>query len=81
MDSNIVVSHLNYDELGSYEGWKLLKRIKELLQDTGWEVRIFHTYREVNKCVDAIAAMASDQLVPMVLYSQVPDKILDIVFF
>lgn len=34
LDSTMMVKHINSNGIGGYEGWKLLKNIKELIQDT-----------------------------------------------
>lgn len=78
-DSDIVVKQIQTSGIGGFEGWKLLKKIKSMIHDTGWEVRVVHIYREANKCADALAALACDQRVPMLLFPSVPNGIANIV--
>ncbi|GAU48590.1 hypothetical protein TSUD_405800 [Trifolium subterraneum] len=61
MDSLVVVRCLNGEEVGSVDGMKLIRRIKDLLLED-WNVCIIHVYREANKVVDALAALGCDSI-------------------
>ncbi|MCI40070.1 putative non-LTR retroelement reverse transcriptase, partial [Trifolium medium] len=54
IDSEAVVRVLQKGSSKSINGASLLKRIWQLLE-MEWVVEIAHTYREANKCADALA--------------------------
>lgn len=69
LDSTMVVEQINSGGVGGYEGWKLLKKIQELIRNTDWEVQVSHIYREANKCANAPATMACVQQTSLVFYA------------
>jgi hypothetical protein len=44
-----------------------------------WEVRIRHTYREANKCVDALVHMGCDLGSTMIIYESCPTQLSQLV--
>lgn len=44
---------------GCASSWSLVSKIRRLLQ-SDWEVKIYHVYREANKCADVLANMGCD---------------------
>jgi len=52
MDSKVVVKNLTSDGDVGAAGFRLLQKIRQLLE-LDWEVKVCHTYREANFCVDA----------------------------
>lgn len=46
-----------------------MQKIAKLLQ-LDWEVKILHTYREANRCADALLAMGCSQIENYVLLSR-----------
>lgn len=52
-------------------GWRLILEICRLLND-GWRVRVSHIYREGNACVDALANLAYNMEVDVLMYEQPP---------
>ncbi|GAU35481.1 hypothetical protein TSUD_384360 [Trifolium subterraneum] len=53
-DSLGVVKTLGNEECVITEGWSVLKHIRRLMK-LEWEVLVCHTYREANRCADALA--------------------------
>jgi len=74
IDSSVVASTLALEEGGSVDGWSLLQNIRRLLE-LEWEIKIHHSYREANKCVDALANMACDGGYSLMLYEHCPAQI------
>ncbi|GAU35983.1 hypothetical protein TSUD_207870 [Trifolium subterraneum] len=74
VDSNVVVQTLQSDRDGSVVGWRLIQEIQRLLV-MDWEVRICHSYRESNACVDALANLGCDHEPGMRVYEQCPTSL------
>lgn len=55
-------------------GWRLILEICRLLND-GWSVRVSHIYREGNACVDALANLAYNMEVDVLMYEQPPAQL------
>jgi L1 cell adhesion molecule like protein len=53
-DSLSGIKRLSGEESNISEGWSMLKHIRRLLQ-MEWDVKVCHTYREANRCADALA--------------------------
>jgi hypothetical protein len=51
---------LDGDRLGSNGGRSLVRRIRSLFQE-GWNVKIWHVYREANRVVDTLATLGCQQ--------------------
>ncbi|XP_045810455.1 uncharacterized protein LOC123904892 [Trifolium pratense] len=71
IDSNVVVHTLQSDKDGSVVGWRIIQEIRRLL-GMDWEVKICHSYRESNACVDALANLGCDHEPGMRVYEQCP---------
>jgi ribonuclease HI len=54
VDSLVVVQAIQRGWARSLSGQALVKNIRRLL-DSDWEVIVSHSYREANKCADALA--------------------------
>lgn len=70
LESFEVVKQINEKEIGGHEGWKLLKKIKDIIRYTEWEVR------EANKCADSLASMADDMSSTLTIFDSVPNSLL-----
>ncbi|XP_045792121.1 uncharacterized protein LOC123886891 [Trifolium pratense] len=71
IDYNVVVQKLQSDKNGSVVGWRIIQEIKRLLA-MDWEVKICHSYRESNACVDLLANLRCDHEPGMRVYEQCP---------
>lgn len=67
IDSSVVASTLALGEGGSMDGGSLLQNIRRLLE-LEWEIKIRHSYRQANKCADALTNMACDGGYSSMLY-------------
>jgi len=56
------------------DGCSLLQNIRRLLE-LKWEIKIQHSYRETNKCVDVLANTACDGGYSLTLYEHCPVKL------
>ena len=56
IDSQVVVIMLVGSTQCCPTGWSLCQKIRRFLQ-LEWEVKVCHTYREANLCVDALAKL------------------------
>ncbi|GAU12910.1 hypothetical protein TSUD_73970 [Trifolium subterraneum] len=77
IDSISVVRALNNSSSASSHGGTLLKQIWKLLE-MDWIVEISHTYREANKCADALANLGCYLAYNTVFYDACPTQIRDI---
>ncbi|GAU22367.1 hypothetical protein TSUD_106950 [Trifolium subterraneum] len=66
-----LVTWVGSDTDGSVVGWRLIQEIRRLLV-MDWEVRICHSYRESNACVDALANLGCDHESGKRVYEQCP---------
>lgn len=55
----VVRAFIQGEEVGSVQGWGLLKRNKRLLAEK-WPDRIKHIYQEANTVADGLANMGCD---------------------
>jgi 3-mercaptopyruvate sulfurtransferase SseA len=67
IDSVAVVQVLTVRRTSSHTGNALAKRIWKLL-DMDWTIEISHTYREANKCADAMANLGCSLDYDIVFY-------------
>jgi ribonuclease HI len=74
IDSWVVASTLALREGGTADGWSLLQNIRRLLE-LEWEIKIRHSYREANKCADALVNMTCDGGYSFMLYEHCPAQI------
>lgn len=70
VDSTSVVRTISGGGQGGMVGRRIVNDILKLL-DLDWEVMISQNFREANKCVDALAAMACRQIPELVIYDAV----------
>jgi 3-mercaptopyruvate sulfurtransferase SseA len=77
IDSVAVVQVLTVRRTSSHTGNALAKRIWKLL-DMDWTIEISHTYREANKCADAMANLGCSLDYDIVFYDMCPDSICEI---
>ncbi|KAK2426332.1 TMV resistance protein N [Trifolium repens] len=56
------------------EDWSLCKKIWRLLE-MEWKVRIRHTYREANRCVDVLAYMGCYLGSTIIIYESYPTQL------
>jgi ribonuclease HI len=80
IDSEAVVRVLKRGSSSSSSGCSLLKRIWKLLEED-WLVEISHTYREANKCADALANIGCSLVSNCVFYDRCPAQIMDMYEF
>ncbi|MCH81618.1 ribonuclease H protein [Trifolium medium] len=59
VDSSVIVHKLHSNKDESVVGWRLIQEIRRLLS-LEWEINVYHSYREANLCVDALANMGCD---------------------
>jgi hypothetical protein len=71
IDSVAVVQVLKERRLNSSLGSALVKQIWKLL-DMDWNIEIFHTYRETNKCADALANLGCSLGYDLVFFDDCP---------
>lgn len=57
LDSLQIVGLLQNDQLDRSDGWCLLRRIREIIKATSWQIRFQHAYREPNNCAHLLARM------------------------
>jgi ribonuclease HI len=74
LDAMNVVKILNREKSVTNFSWSLCKRIWRLVE-LDWEVQIQHTYREGNKCADALAHMGSNLGSNVIFYESCPREI------
>jgi len=55
-------------------GWSLCQKIRRLLH-LEWEVKVCHTYREANLCVDALAKLGCSFGSTLICYESCPSQI------
>ena len=79
VDSKVIVKNLPCDGDVGVAGFRLVQKIRQLLE-LDWEVKVCHTYREANFCVDALAAMACRNGSKMIIYEQPPAHISSLLF-
>jgi L1 cell adhesion molecule like protein len=72
IDSEAVVRAIKNGSSNSTMGSSLLKHIKKLLA-MDWIIDISHTYREANKCVDALANIGCSLSYDVMFYESCPD--------
>ncbi|KAK2425118.1 Polynucleotidyl transferase, ribonuclease H superfamily protein [Trifolium repens] len=80
IDSEVVVRVLMKGSSTSASGCSLLKRIWNLLKED-WLIEVSHTYREANKCVDALANIGCTLAAKCVFYDRCPAQIMDMYKF
>jgi ribonuclease HI len=73
LDSAAVVQVLKDRRVSSYSASALVKQIWQLL-DLDWNVTISHTYREANKCADALANLGCSLSYDLIFYDTCPDS-------
>jgi ribonuclease HI len=71
IDSVAVVQVLKERRFNSSLGSALIKQIWKLL-DMDWNIEIFHTYREANKCADALANLGCSLGYDLVFFDDCP---------
>jgi ribonuclease HI len=74
-DSLSVIKRLSSEESGISEGRSVLKHIRRLLQ-LEWEVKVCHTYREANRCADALAHIGCELGSSVIFYESCPTQIM-----
>jgi hypothetical protein len=74
IDSIAVVQVVKERRVNSSMGNALARQIWKLL-DLDWTVEISHTYREANKCVDALANLGCSLDYDLVFFNDCPDVI------
>ncbi|PNY12420.1 ribonuclease H [Trifolium pratense] len=77
IDSEAVVKVVKARQLGSSSGAALVKQIWRML-DMNWKVEISHTYREANKCADALANLGSTLDKELIFFDDCPSHIREI---
>ncbi|CAJ2679356.1 unnamed protein product [Trifolium pratense] len=77
IDSEAVVQVVKNRYMSSSLGVALVKQIWRLL-DMNWEVEVSHTYREANKCADALANLGCSLANEIVFYDRCPSHISDL---
>jgi hypothetical protein len=68
------IKRLSGEENGISEDWSVLKHIRRLLQ-IEWEVKVCHTYREANRCIDALAHIGCELRSSVIFYKLCPTQI------
>jgi ribonuclease HI len=74
IDSISVVKMIMHGGTSSALGFSLVKSIRRLLDDR-WDVKILHSYREANKCADALASMGCILDCNIVFFETCPSSI------
>ncbi|GAU29740.1 hypothetical protein TSUD_392290 [Trifolium subterraneum] len=74
IDSNVVVQTLHSARDGSVVGWRIIQEIRRLFA-LDWDVKICHSYRETNVCVDALANLGCDHGPGLRVYEQYPPRV------
>ncbi|CAJ2664280.1 unnamed protein product [Trifolium pratense] len=67
VDSMVVAYTLKNGSKGSVVGWRLVQQIRRFLE-LDWEIKICHSYREANKCADALANIGCQQESTLMIY-------------
>lgn len=78
MDAKIIVQQIQAGTQGHHEGWRLLDRIKDLVQSADWEIQLFHVYREANMLANALASLASMQVEDLFVHNRIPREVEEI---
>jgi hypothetical protein len=79
VDSLVVAKAIMSQGNGSWRGRSLVERIRLLALD--WEVVISHTYREANKCVDALANYGCSMDNEIIYFDRCPSSISNLLLF
>ncbi|MCH81760.1 ethylene responsive transcription factor 1b, partial [Trifolium medium] len=74
----VLLKVISSENLNSKTGWSLVLNIRQLLE-WEWEVKIAHTYREANKCADALANVGCQLGRELIFYEDCPPHMKDIV--
>jgi hypothetical protein len=73
IDSKVVVQDISHDGRGSPFGSALVQKIRQMLA-LDWEVVVHHSYRESNKCADALANIGCKLGYGSVVYDRCPTQ-------
>lgn len=79
LDSAVIVSILQNGKSGRSDGWPLVRKIKQVLDEGIWEIQFMHCYKEANKCAHTLAYMGSLQIQDSVYYDIMPSDVCKIV--
>jgi ribonuclease HI len=71
IDSQVVVKIIQECGATSSSCWSLVCRIRQLLE-RDWKIKIQHSYRETNKCVDMLANIKCDSREHLLYYESCP---------
>ncbi|MCH83395.1 putative non-LTR retroelement reverse transcriptase [Trifolium medium] len=74
IDSLAVVQTISEAGRGSHRGSVLVHMIRQLLE-MEWEVVVHHTYRETNKCADALANIGCSLRYYSIFYDTCPSQL------
>jgi ribonuclease HI len=80
VDSLVVAKAIMSQGNGSWRGRSLVERIHRLLA-LDWEVVISHTYREANKCADALANYGCSMDSGIIYFDRCPSSISNLLLF
>jgi hypothetical protein len=80
VDSLVVAKAIMSQGNGSWRGRSLVERIHRLLA-LDWEVVISHTYREANKCADALANYGCSMDNGIIYFDRCPSSISNLLLF
>ena len=80
VDSKIVVELMTGRHTEQPKYHFLVRRCKQMICDTGWEVCIIHCFRETNQIADTLAKIGTMGGLDMVVYQTPPKEIQSILY-